>query len=146
MRIVLDAMGGDRAPLVVVDGAVQAAQEHGVEVVLVGRQPVVEAELAKYDTTGLALPVVHASQVGEMEEHTMAVQEKRDSSRVVGMKMVRRGESGAFVPAGNSGGVRGAARCRRGGIQRGQRLHVPRVSSPRHLAGRFVEHQLGAGE
>ncbi|MDI7277910.1 MAG: phosphate--acyl-ACP acyltransferase, partial [Anaerolineae bacterium] len=54
MRIVLDAMGGDYAPAVVVDGGVQAAREYGVEVVLVGRREAVEPELTKYDTAGLA--------------------------------------------------------------------------------------------
>jgi glycerol-3-phosphate acyltransferase PlsX len=73
MRIVLDAMGGDHAPEVVVEGGVMAAREYGIEVVLVGPQEVVEAELAKHDTAGLSLPVVHASQVIEMtDEPSMA--------------------------------------------------------------------------
>jgi len=109
MRIVLDAMGGDHAPQVTVDGAVQAARELGVEVILVGRREAIEAELAKYDTKGLSLPIVHASQVVEMEEHTMAVKEKRDSSMVVGMRLVKSGEADAFVSAGNSGAVMAAA-------------------------------------
>ena len=109
MRIVLDAMGGDHAPQVTVDGAVQAARESGVEVILVGRREAIEAELAKYDTRGLSLPIVHASQVVEMEEHTMAVKEKSDSSMVVGMKLVKSGEADAFVSAGNSGAVMAAA-------------------------------------
>jgi len=53
MRIVLDAMGGDHAPEVVVEGGVMAAREYGIEVVLVGPQEVVEAEMAKHDTAGL---------------------------------------------------------------------------------------------
>ncbi len=109
MRIVLDAMGGDHAPQVTVDGAVQAAREFGVEVILMGRREAIEAELAKYDTRGLSLPIVHASQVVEMEEHTMAVKEKSDSSMVVGMKLVKSGEADAFVSAGNSGAVMAAA-------------------------------------
>ncbi|MBI5956909.1 MAG: phosphate--acyl-ACP acyltransferase, partial [Chloroflexi bacterium] len=57
MKIVLDAMGGDRAPAVVVEGAVQAAREYGAEIILVGRQEALELELAKYDLTGLCLPI-----------------------------------------------------------------------------------------
>ncbi|HIC92946.1 MAG TPA: phosphate--acyl-ACP acyltransferase, partial [Anaerolineae bacterium] len=86
MRIVLDAMGGDYAPPVAVEGAVLAAREYGVEVILVGREDEIKAELAKHDTAGLSLPIVHASQVIEMEEHpAAAVKAKKDSSMVVGM-------------------------------------------------------------
>jgi len=110
MRIVLDAMGGDYAPPVAVEGGVMAAREYGVEVVLVGREEEVRKELAKHDTAGLPLSVVHASQVVEMIEHpAAAVKAKPDSSMVVGMKLVKRGEADAFVSAGNSGGVLAAA-------------------------------------
>jgi glycerol-3-phosphate acyltransferase PlsX len=110
MRIVLDAMGGDHAPEVAVEGGVMAAREYGTEVVLVGPQGVVEAELAKHDTAGLSLPVVHASQVIEMtDEPSMAARKKKDSSMVVGMKLVRSGEADAFTTAGNSGGALAAA-------------------------------------
>jgi glycerol-3-phosphate acyltransferase PlsX len=110
MRIVLDAMGGDHAPEVAVEGGVMAAREYGTEVVLVGPQEVVEAELAKHDTAGLSLPVVHASQVIEMtDEPSMAARKKKDSSMVVGMKLVRSGEADAFTTAGNSGGALAAA-------------------------------------
>ena len=110
MRIVLDAMGGDHAPNVVVDGGVQAARAYEAEIMLVGRRDAIEPELAKYDTTGLSLPIVHAEEVIEMQEHpALAVKSKRNSSMVVGMKMVREGEADAFASAGNSGGVLAAA-------------------------------------
>ena len=110
MSIVLDAMGGDHAPEVVVEGGVMAAREYGIEVVLVGPQEVVEAELAKHDTAGLSLPVVHASQVIEMtDEPSMAARKKKDSSMVVGMNLVKNGEADAFTTAGNSGGALAAA-------------------------------------
>jgi glycerol-3-phosphate acyltransferase PlsX len=110
MRIVLDAMGGDHAPEVAVEGGVMAAREYGIEVVLVGPQEVVEAELSKHDTAGLSLPVVHASQVIEMtDEPSMAAKKKKDSSMVVGMNLVKTGEADAFTTAGNSGGALAAA-------------------------------------
>ncbi len=122
MRVVLDAIGGDHAPQVTVEGAVWAARELGVEVVLVGREEVIKEELAKHDAEGLSLPLVHASQVIEMEDKpALAVKAKKDSSMVVGMDLVKRGEAGAFVSAGNSGGVMVAALFRLGrikGIQR----------------------------
>lgn len=122
MRIAVDAMGGDHAPGVVVEGAVQAARDLGLEVILVGREDAVRAELAKYDTTGLALVVHHASEVIEMGEHpAAAVKAKKDASMVVGMDLVRQHEADAFYTAGNSGGALAAALFRLGrlrGIQR----------------------------
>jgi glycerol-3-phosphate acyltransferase PlsX len=59
MRIALDAMGGDHAPQVTVEGATWAAREYGAEVFLVGQKEVLEAELAKHDTSGLKLPMTH---------------------------------------------------------------------------------------
>ena len=118
MRIVLDAMGGDYAPEVVVEGGVMAAREYGIEVVLVGPQEVVDAELAKHDTAGLSLPVVHASEVIEMtDEPSMAARKKKDSSMVVGMNLVKNGEADAFTTAGNSGGALAAALFRLGRIK-----------------------------
>ena len=109
MRIVVDAMGGDHAPGVVVEGAVQAAREKGTEIILVGREQEVRAELAKHGTTGLPISVVHASEVVEMEEHTAAVKSKKDSSMVVGMRLVKEGKADGFASAGNSGAVLAAA-------------------------------------
>lgn len=109
MKIVLDAMGGDHAPGVVIDGAVQAVKELEVEIVLVGREEEVQRELARHDTAGLALSVVHADEVIEMDEHLDAVKRKNDASIRVGMRMLRQGQADAFVSAGNSGAVMASA-------------------------------------
>ena len=118
MKIVVDAMGGDHAPAVVVEGAVQAARDLDLEIILVGRQEAVQPELAKYDTAGLAISLHHASQVIEMDEHpAAAVKAKKDSSMVVAMEFVKRGEADAFFTAGNSGGALAAALFRLGRIR-----------------------------
>ncbi len=110
MKIVLDAMGGDYAPQVTVEGGVVAARELGLEVVLAGREEAIRQELEKHDTSGLSLPIIHASQVIEMaDKPAQAVKAKKDSSMVVGMDLVKKGEAQAFVSAGNSGGVMVAA-------------------------------------
>ena len=109
MRIALDAMGGDHAPAAAVAGAVQAARAYGIEVILVGAEDRLRAELAHHDTRGLSLPIVHASQVVEMAEHTMAVKQKKDASMVVAMRLVREGRADAFASAGNSGAIMAAA-------------------------------------
>ena len=110
MKIVVDAMGSDGYPKPDVEGAVLAAREDGVEIVLVGKKDVVEPELARYPTAGLSISVVHASQIIEMQEHpAAAVRSKRDASMVVAMQMLKRGEVDAFVSAGNSGGCLASA-------------------------------------
>lgn len=106
MKIVVDAMGSDRHPQPDVEGAVWAAREHDVEIVLVGKQNIVEPELAKHDLSGLDISLVHAGDVIEMKEHpAAAAKSKKDSSMVVGMRMLKKGEVDAFVSMGNSGGV-----------------------------------------
>lgn len=119
MRIAVDAMGGDRAPGVVVEGAVQAARDLGLEIVLIGQRGAVQAELDRYDTTGLTLTLHHASQIIEMDEHNpaAAVRASKDSSMVLGMEMVKRREADAFFTAGHSGGALAAALFRLGRIR-----------------------------
>jgi phosphate acyltransferase len=119
MKIVVDAMGGDRAPEVVVDGAVQAARDLELEIVLVGQQGIVQAELGKYDTAGLSLAVHHASEAIAMDEHNpaAAVKAQKDSSMVVAIEMLKQREVDAFFTAGHSGGALAAALFRLGRIR-----------------------------
>lgn len=118
MNIVLDAMGGDHAPAVTVEGAVQAARSLGGTVTLVGREAEIRGQLAKYDTAGLNLEIVHASEVIEMDEHpALAARSKADSSMVVGMQLIRDGAGDAFVSVGNTGGVLAAALYQLGRIK-----------------------------
>jgi glycerol-3-phosphate acyltransferase PlsX len=119
MKIVVDAMGGDHAPEVVVDGAVQAARDLGLEIVLVGQRPAMEAELQKHDWAGIQLTLHHASDVIAMDEHNpaVAVKAQKDSSMVVGMEIVKRHEADAFFTAGHSGAALAAALFRLGRIR-----------------------------
>jgi len=110
MKIVLDAIGGDHAPAATVAGAVQAARDLGVEVVLAGPRERIESELARHNTAGLRLPVVDAPEIIEMDEHAVqAVRRKKASSVAVGLRMVRDGEADAFVSAGHSGATMAGA-------------------------------------
>ena len=109
-RVALDAMGGDHAPAEVVKGAVQAAGELNTGVILVGPEPLIQAELAKYDITGLDLTVVHTDEVIGMEEHPAeAVRSKRRNSITICQELVRDGKAIGAVSAGNSGAVMAAA-------------------------------------
>nr|HID14347.1 phosphate acyltransferase PlsX [Anaerolineae bacterium] len=106
MRIVLDAMGSDDYPIPDVTGAVLAAQEWGDEIILVGREEAIRQQLARHDTAGLKLEIVHAPEVIEMDdEPAWAARVKKNSSMHVGMSLVRDGQAKAYVTAGNTGGV-----------------------------------------
>jgi glycerol-3-phosphate acyltransferase PlsX len=98
-------MGSDRYPVPDVAGAVLAAREWGDEIILVGQQRLVQAELDKHDVSGLDLEIAHAPEVIAMHEHTRAVKQKKESSMRVGMRIVQQGEADAFVSAGNTAGV-----------------------------------------
>ena len=127
MKIVLDAMGGDFAPAVNVEAAVNTAREFGYEIVLVGRQEVIRPLLVQNNTANLTLPIVHAPEVIEMDEHpASAVKAKKNSSMVVGMEMVKRGEADAFVTMGNTGGALAAALFHLGRIKG---IHRPALST-----------------
>jgi glycerol-3-phosphate acyltransferase PlsX len=108
--IALDAMGGDNAPGEIVAGAVRAARELGLRVALVGPPEPITVELAKHGGKPDTVTIVPASEVIEMDEQpAQAARHKKDSSIVVGMRMVKDGQAGAFVSAGNTGAVMAAA-------------------------------------
>lgn len=103
-KIAVDAMGGDRAPRVVVEGAILAALELGVEVVLVGQKEVVEQELARQGGAA-KIEVVPAAQLIAMHESPSSALRKKNSSMKVAFEMMKRGEVDAVVSAGNSGAM-----------------------------------------
>ena len=107
MKIIVDAMGGDNAPLAPVQGAIQAAKEYGVEIVLVGRQEDIEKTLQENSLTLPAgVTIRHASEVIEMcDDPAKAYRRKKDSSMTVGLTMVKDGEGDAFVCAGSTGAL-----------------------------------------
>jgi phosphate acyltransferase len=106
MRIVVDAMGSDAHPEPDVAGAVMAAREFGDEMILVGDESRVKAELERHNTTALKIRICHAGQViGMTDKPADASRSKKDSSMHVGLRLVRDGEADAFVTAGNTGGV-----------------------------------------
>ena len=118
MKIVLDVMGGDHAPEVTVAGAIDAAREFGVSILLVGPEDVVRSELAKHDTAGLDLSVVHAPQFVDMHDKPAEVLRAKPLSTMhIGMDLVRQGEADAFVTCGNTGGALAIALFKLGRIK-----------------------------
>jgi glycerol-3-phosphate acyltransferase PlsX len=103
-------MGGDYAPEVTVAGAVQAAKVTKSEIILVGKEDAIKAELAKHNTTGLNISIQHASESIEMEETpAQAVRQKKDASLCVAARLVAEGKAQALVSAGNSGAAMASA-------------------------------------
>ena len=110
MKIALDAMGGDLAPKAVIEGAVLAARDFGVEIVLAGDRELIARELATHKTNGLMIEIQHASEVVAMDDSPLeSVLNKPDSSIHIGLELVKQGRADAFVSAGNSGAMMAAA-------------------------------------
>ena len=135
MKIAVDAMGGDRAPEAVVEGAVRANRLHGFEILLVGRRTIVKPLLERALTAsrklrpactggnsagagGGDIRVVDASEVIAMAEHpAQAVRRKKNASLVICGDLVKTGEADAFVSAGNTGAGMAVAAMKFGRIR-----------------------------
>lgn len=104
MKIAIDAMGGDNAPAGIVEGAVLAARETQVGIILVGDRPKIAEELARYSTTGLSISIAHAPQKVEMHDSPfLVVRRKRDSSIWIATELVKKREVVSVISAGNTG-------------------------------------------
>jgi glycerol-3-phosphate acyltransferase PlsX len=106
MRIALDAMGGDKAPAEIIDGAVEAVREGSgrFEIVLVGDRDVIDSYLVSNGLSTDGIEVVHASEVIEMSESPAnAIRRKRDASISVALRLQKEGKVQAVVSAGNTG-------------------------------------------
>lgn len=109
MKIALDAMGSDKRPKPDVEGAVMAAREFGICITLVGDKARIESELARHDTRGLDLPIVHTPTEIAMREHVDAIKSKKDASMNVAVRLVKERQAEAFVTMGNSGAAMATA-------------------------------------
>ncbi len=116
MRIALDAMGGDYAPLETVKGAIEAINENKkITVILVGKEDLIKKELSKYEYDKNRIEIKHASEVIEMDEKvapTTVVRAKKDASMNVALQMVKDGEAVACVSAGNTGALMTASQLK----------------------------------
>jgi|SRR5579872_1610791 len=115
--IALDAMGSDRAPKPEVEGAIQAARQYGVRVLLVGPESIVKPELDRHHAASrLPIEIVHASEYITMEDKVEAIRAKRDNSMRVGLRLVREGRANGFVTAGNTGAAMATAKIVLGAV------------------------------
>lgn len=107
VRVVVDAMGGDYAPAEPVKGALDALKENDrLRIILVGKPELIRQELAKYPYDETKVEVVPAEEIIETAEAPVqAIRQKKDSSLVVGLTLVKEGRADAFVSSGNTGAV-----------------------------------------
>ncbi len=111
MKIILDAMGGDNAPDANIKGAVNAINKVKAEVVLVGKEEVIRNRVKEIygkelEEISNRLKIKNATETIEMEDTpTVAIKHKKDSSMVVGFKMLKEDEGDVFISAGNSGAL-----------------------------------------
>jgi glycerol-3-phosphate acyltransferase PlsX len=110
-------MGSDRAPKPEIEGAIHAARQYGVRVLLVGPEALVKPELQRHLTAArLPIEVVHASEYITMDDKVEAIRAKRDNSMRVGLRLVREGQANGFVTAGNTGAAMATAKIVLGAV------------------------------
>ena len=107
MKIIIDAMGGDNAPQAIVQGAVDAQREFGIDIVLVGKQQEIQACLEPLGAVGDEhIAVVHADEIIDMhDDPATAVRRKKNSSMAVTLEMLRNGDGDAAISAGSTGAL-----------------------------------------
>ena len=106
MKIIVDAMGGDFAPQAVVEGAVEAAREFDIDIVLVGDEPRIKSLLGKARCPAGKITIHPASETIEMSEPAaLSIRRKKNSSIVVGVNLIKEKAGDAFFSAGNTGAV-----------------------------------------
>ena len=112
MRILIDAMGGDHAPGAIVQGAVDAAKEFDVQIVLIGKGEAILKSLSDLglETLPKGVEIANADDVVDMhDDPATVIRTRKDSSMVVGMRMLAEGEGDAFISAGSTGALLSAA-------------------------------------
>jgi len=104
MRIAIDVMGGDNAPRAIIDGSILALREYGAELYLVGLKDEIVKYLSEEDKKNPKVNIVEASEIINVDEAPVnAIKHKKNSSMVVGLKLVKDGQCDAFVSAGSTG-------------------------------------------
>ena len=106
MKIILDMMGGDNAPLSTLQGAADAVKEYGVEILGLGDEALLRKAAAENNISLAGIQLVHCSENIEMcDEPARAVRTKKDSTIVVGLNLLKEGKGDAFVSAGSTGAL-----------------------------------------
>ncbi|MBR1533587.1 MAG: phosphate acyltransferase PlsX [Ruminococcus sp.] len=107
MKIIVDAFGGDNAPLAPIQGAIEAHQEYGVDIILTGDEATIQRTAADHNLSLNGITIVHAPDVftNDDQPSTIRSKAKANTSMAVGLNLLKKGEGDAFVSAGNSGAL-----------------------------------------
>lgn len=146
MKIIVDAMGGDNAPEAAVLGAIDAAKTYGAEITLVGRGPAILEVMEKHGIENLpaGMEIAHADDVVDMHDDPGSVIHKRkNSSMILGLKMLADGQGDAFVSAGSTGALLTGATLIAKRV-RGIRRAAMAPSMPTKTGGRVIICDCGA--
>ncbi len=118
MRIAIDVMGGDNAPRAIIDGSILALREYGAELYLVGLKNEINKYLTEEEKSNPNINIIEASEIINVDEAPVnAIKRKKDSSMVVGLKLVKDGKCDAFVSAGSTGAFLAGALLKVGRIK-----------------------------
>lgn len=106
MKVIIDGMGGDKAPVSTVKGAIDAVSEYNIDIIIVGREIEIKNELKKYDYNHEKIQVLNAEEVIEnTEDPSLAIRRKKNSSMVVGLNALKDGLGDGFISAGSTGAL-----------------------------------------
>lgn len=106
MKIIIDGLGGDNAPIEIVKGAIDAVKEYDINVIIVGKEDIIRNELKKHDFPKEKVEVLHADDIISNEEDpALAIRRKKQSSMVIGLKSLAEGLGDGFISAGNTGAL-----------------------------------------
>ena len=106
MKIIVDGMGGDNAPVEIVKGAIDAQKEYNIDLIIVGKEDIIKEELKRHNYPKDRVEILNAEDVITNEDDpAFAIRRKKDSSMVVGMKALAEGKGDGFVSAGSTGAL-----------------------------------------
>lgn len=106
MKLIVDGMGGDNAPIEIVKGCVEAVKEYKINIIIAGKEELIKKELEKYDYPTEKIEILAANDViTNDDDPTFAIRRKKESSMVVGLKALTEGLGDGFLSAGNTGAL-----------------------------------------
>lgn len=118
MKIIIDAMGGDNAPMAIVQGCVEASNELNIKLCLVGREEKIEEAINTFDHSAKYIEIINAADVIESDDNpTTAIRKKKNASMIVAVDMLKENPGSVVISAGNTGALMAAGLLRAGRIK-----------------------------
>lgn len=139
MKLIVDAMGGDRAPFEIVQGCIDAVREYGIKITLVGVSDVLERELSARKAPKESFEIIHAGEViGADEAPVMAIRRKKDSSMVRAVELLKEHRDAVVISAGNTGALMASGLLKAGRIEGIDRPALAPLIPTKNLRGTLL--------